>query len=67
MALPNPLGTTPVGLGDMLQAQTADETDEERRKRLLQMQQQRGGAQPLSQMMGMTRATALSSVYGGGY
>jgi len=56
------------GLGDMLQAQTLDETDEQRRKRLLEMQRQPFGAiQPLSASMGMTRATALSSAYGGAY
>lgn len=67
MALPSPLGSTPIGLGDMLAVQAANETDEQRRKRLLEMQSRAQAPQPLSASMGMTRANALSSAYSGAY
>jgi hypothetical protein len=56
-----------MGLGDALMAQASAETDDERKKRLAQMQQQKIGVSPLSSMMGSTRQGALSSVYGGAY
>ena len=57
-----------MGLGDALMAQASAETDDERKKRLAQMQlQQKTGMGPLSSMMGSTRQGALSSVYGGAY
>ena len=56
-----------MGLGDLLGQQVKDETDEERKKRLLE-QQRMSGINPLSSMMGMgTKAGGLSSVYGGAY
>jgi hypothetical protein len=65
MAIPiTPNGT---GLGDMLDRQVVDETEEERKKRLREQQQALVGPTPLSSAMGLTRSGALSSVYGGAY
>ena len=42
MPMPNPFGTTePASLGDMLGQQMANETEEMRKKRMLEQQQQR--------------------------
>lgn len=45
-----------LGLGDMLQKQAADETEEERRKRMLQMSS--------SRTMGPEQSLAVASIFG---
>lgn len=45
-----------LGLGDMLSKQVSDETDEERKKRMAQMQQR--------QLMGPAGSLAVTSLFG---
>ena len=66
MPLPSVQGAGPMGLGDLLGQQVKDETDEERKKRLLE-QQRMSGINPVSTALGMSKAGAMSSVYGGAY
>ena len=63
----NPFGSPAVsdlGLGDMLGMQVKDETEEMRKKRLLQMQQQRGGMLPgnAASMLGLGSGAALGGL-----
>ena len=57
MALPNNAAND-LGLGDMLAGQTQGETDEQRKKRLAQMQQ--------AQLLGPAGSMAVTSLLGSG-